>query len=722
MAISSPSIGGYFSSGSNRYGYAGSGVERIKGGSRSSSGRLYYQRGKKVVNAGKNEPILSLEPTTQANVAVDVNQIETFNRNMKSQGYNAGSYLQALKAQAAGQKMVYVDHSQVNEFNQNMKSQGINNVADYFAATKGDQVEMPDASAPGNTSFERAVAAQQKREQRMYDQDQSINNFISMTEIKLPGGKKLQPYKSNSWLSRAGRAVAKAPYDMTVGFGQSLANTGEKVYLFDRALITGEGAGRKATFNELIGAAKKTPGVVANNLDPRKPEGAVNLAIVLGGAYLGGRAIIKASKVKIGQSTSWKNSQSSAAQSAKIKNLFKKSSKGKDYYFSDKAKTQIVYRPYTKKWFNQQAQKVGLKRKIELTTRGKSAGKYLDVTKEIQPLRHKQLTGQVMNIKEIKRLNKLEKIEAKQTLKAKVKNQLMDEQAARQTDFNTLRQIATSQARKATKKSSHPLRSTTLRIKTQQGYMNREFDLTSSTGRKAYRNAILQRENIRRAGIKQKNFYDVGLQQATAKKKIGLFSSKKGQQKLKVVEIQKPKNIIEPPKTNLKASSGLSFKGSSLLVSGLKSKGKIYLPASSVIAGGMVIKPLSKNRSKALFGSKTLSKSKIDVMSKAAVLPKFDVRSLTVQKPAVITAQKYDTRQKSALKTLLLQGQISGQRYKTVEETPKWLKMPDYSSGSSGGSGRRWNGWFYGEHNRNFRNLNELLGLKTSKGRKNEFF
>jgi hypothetical protein len=87
----------------------------------------------------------------------------------------------------------------------------------------------------------------------------------------------------------------------------------------------------------------------------------------------------------------------------------------------------------------------------------------------------------------------------------------------------------------------------------------------------------------------------------------------------------------------------------------------------------------------------------------------FDVRRIQSQKSALRYSTKSLTSQKTFLQQLLRQEQ--SQSYKQVSDAERLFKIPDFSSGSSGGSGRRLSGWFYGEHNRKFRNLNKLLGL-----------
>jgi len=100
-------------------------------------------------------------------------------------------------------------------------------------------------------------------------------------------------------MSTLGRKVLATPSKMVLGFGQTLANVGEKAYLTGKALTISKRS-RKNVIQESKRAAKKTPKTVRDQyvtVDEQtgkvslSPQNIINIGITAGSVYLAGKQI-----------------------------------------------------------------------------------------------------------------------------------------------------------------------------------------------------------------------------------------------------------------------------------------------------------------------------------------------------------------------------------------------------------------------------------------------
>jgi len=152
--------------------------------------------------------------------------------------------------------------------------------------------------SPRRKALENSILGLQKRERNMQETDNLINskidNLVGVKASKfigIPG----TPFKGE-FAKGLLKKVIRTPYDLTIGFGQSLASTIDKSFVFTGALLTPES--KSNAKSELLSGFGKTGKVLVQEFNPTTPEGLVNIGLVGLGTYTLGKskAVSRASK------------------------------------------------------------------------------------------------------------------------------------------------------------------------------------------------------------------------------------------------------------------------------------------------------------------------------------------------------------------------------------------------------------------------------------------
>lgn len=589
------SSGAYFDTGvEGKVGFAGGRVSQIK-----SKGKIIYSR-------GGGRVISPVKQKAQPSILIDTKKVSEFNRLMRERGVSAKEYLGALKGDP----------------NAIMKASGMQQAEASFQGVREAE----------KTSFERAVEKQQSRDQAMY---KSRERFKLYTEHYIKG---------DSWLAKAGRHAIMIPYDFSVGFGSQIASGGEKTYLMNRGLIEKD-VGLKSVAKESFRSAKATPKVVFESFDPRKPEGAVNLAILLGATYIGGKAI--------------KHSRAKAGIVSKVKpKSHKMPSKLKVKFRSSKIKVSKNIKTHL--------QKLGLRKpkwKEPTPARKISAGKLLKKQTRIQNKALQKI--HLTRLKKNAGVGRYAKLHKKSI-----------------TPSHKLYKTSLQQARK---KVYVPKKARKLFIK-QKKFEQNIGRFGKIGGKKSY----LHKQTV------DFRLYKASLRQARTPKKP-LFSkifNKKGQQRLVLLQKHKSQVKVSTPKLKTSSLTSTSYAPISLTSSAVFRSASLSIPPTSVIVAG-VVKPRQVSLPKLRLGSLP--------MLKTGGIPGTISKPQLIQRPEVaidsLTLPK--SRQDSITQSLLLSGLTTtalttGMTTKDLWRTGGGKFKFEWAGGGGGSAGGRTKPWFYG--------------------------